>query len=50
MFNIRDGLGKTPVFRTCGPVFESPQTCQHHGDFFEEIENVMKREFSFNFV
>ena len=50
MFNIRDGFGRTPIFRTCGPLLELPSTYQHHGDLFEEIENIMKRDFSFDFV
>ena len=50
MFNIRDRFGRTLVFHTCGPLLELPLTYQHHGDLFEEIETIMKCDFSFDFV
>ena len=50
MFHIQDGFRSTPVFRTCGPLLELPLTYQHHSNLFEEIENIMKCDFSFDFV
>jgi len=49
-FSKLSGVCRRPIFRTCGPTLELPNTYNNYNELAEEIMELLKHPFSFHFV
>ena len=41
VFNTSTGLGRYPIFHTCGPLMELPSTYESFSDLSEDFANIL---------